>query len=88
MKVIHLGRCRELLSRWNEVKKAILSGRIRGFSLTLMRWDGREVTFLGGEYMEDPEAARNMAVRAAWKLSQDMDGTNGGLRQPAERPLL
>lgn len=53
VKVIHLGETRELLAEWNEVRVAILAGRIKGFHAGVETPEGVTV-YLAGIYRDEP----------------------------------
>lgn len=64
-KVIHLGETRELLAEWNEVRVAILAGRITGFHAGVETPAGTTV-YLAGSFRDDPmQAVRGMLKAAA-----------------------
>jgi hypothetical protein len=63
-KVIHLGQTRELLAEWNEVRVAILAGRITGFHAGVETPAGTTV-YLAGSFQDDPMQAVRSLLRAA-----------------------
>jgi hypothetical protein len=63
--VVHLGQVRDLDRQWNEVRKEIISGHIKGFQLSLIGPTGKETIYVAGKYREHP----HLATRAALRMS-------------------
>lgn len=64
LKIVNLGKVRDLLSEWEKVRLAILGGSVTAFQITL-QCEGTETFYLGGVYKEDPQAALKAALRAS-----------------------
>lgn len=62
--VINLGETRELLAEWNEVRVAILAGRVTGFHAGVETPVGTTV-YLAGTYQDDPMQAVRSLLKAA-----------------------
>lgn len=66
-KVVHLGETRRLLAEWNEVRVAILAGRVAGFQAGVKTVNGEETIYLAGVYRQDPM----LAVRGLFQAARD-----------------
>ena len=72
-KVFHIGQIGELAAKWEEARKCIFSGRIKGFQLSVLRDDGSESVYVAGDYKDNPRLATRAALRmsAARALIED-----------------
>lgn len=67
-KVIQLGRCRDLLSRWAEVRRQIKEDDLEGFILAVRDRHGQEVLFVAGSYDEEPKGVLRLALKIAGRM--------------------
>lgn len=78
--VIHLGETRELLAEWNEVRVAILAGRIAGFHAGFRTIGGETTLYLGGVFRDDSMQAVRDVLRGVAESS-----TPASIQPPAFR---
>jgi hypothetical protein len=70
MRVVHLGEVRDLLTKWDEVRAAILRGEADGFWVALRAPTGREAIYMGGHYAANPDSAMKITMRVSWELTK------------------
>jgi hypothetical protein len=78
VKVVHLGEARDLLAKWEDVRKAILKGNVGSFCITIRDHWGKDSIYMAGHFDKDPAAALKASLRMSWevtKLEDRLDGT-------------
>lgn len=68
MKVIDIKNCRDMFTRWQELKQYIVQGR--GFVLCVKDMDGAESIFVCGDYEKDSTAALGAALDMSMQLTR------------------
>jgi hypothetical protein len=51
------------MAEWEKVRRHIIAGGVKGFTITLLNEASRETIYAGGEYKDDPQAALKAALR-------------------------
>jgi hypothetical protein len=77
--VVHLGEVRDLLKRWDEVRKAMTGQKVKGFAITLLTENDEERVFLGGAYQKDSEKALKAFLSMSIELNHHRDFLDSGL---------
>lgn len=62
-KVIQLVGIRDLLGQVEQLRKAVIAGRVQGWTATVMDDLGKESIYLAGVYKDDPEQALKAALK-------------------------
>jgi hypothetical protein len=70
MRVVHLGEVRDLLTKWDEVRAAILRGEADGFWVALRAPTGKEAIYMGGHYAANPSSAMKVCMRVSWERTK------------------
>jgi hypothetical protein len=70
MRVVHLGEVRDLLTKWDEVRAAILRGEVDGFWVALRAPTGKEAIYMGGHYADNPGSAMKITMRVSWERTK------------------
>ncbi len=52
------------------------AGTLRGLAITLKGLDGKEHTFIAGEYRDDPQQGLKACLHLSWELTKLQDQTN------------
>jgi hypothetical protein len=69
VKVINLGEARDLLAAWEDVRRHILAGRIKGYALNIRDMNGKDTIYLAGEFKTDPAKALKASLRMSWPMT-------------------
>jgi hypothetical protein len=70
LKVVNLGEARDLLAQWEEVRKHILRGTIRGYALTVRDEASGEAIYLAGDFRRDGAAALKAGLLMSWEITK------------------
>lgn len=61
--VIQLVGVRDLLGQVEQLRKAVIAGKVQGWTATVMDDLGKESIYLAGVYKDDPEQALKAALK-------------------------
>lgn len=73
MNVVHLGKYRDLLRDWDEVRERIIKGKIHGWAITVRDDLSREAIYLGGTFKADEGAAFRAGMAQSWEMTKAAD---------------